>query len=156
MRVILLATLTAVLLLGACAKARDSKLNPFNWFQRSAPVDTLEPEEGYDALTDNRILVDQVVGLVIEAIPGGAVVRATGLPPTQGYWSAELLPENDGVPVNGELSFRFVVAPPPDVSRVSTVQSREISVAVYLSNIDLAEVRRITVLGARTSRSAAR
>lgn len=156
MRFALFALLTAALLLGGCAKARDSRLNPFNWFQRSEAAATLEPAGGYKVATDLRPLVDQVLSLVIEPVPGGALVRATGLPATQGYWSAELVAVADGVPVNGVLTFRFVTTPPPAPSRVSTQQSREITAAVFVSAIDLAAVRQITVLGSRTSRSTRR
>lgn len=155
MRIPLSAALMALLLLTACAKVRDSRLNPFNWFQKSA-VTTLEPKGGYSTAADTRPLVDQVLSLVVEPVAGGAIVRATGLPPTQGWWSADLVADAEGKPVDGVLTFRFVLAPPPNPAPVSTQQSREITAGVYLSTIDLAEVREITVVGARNARSTRR
>lgn len=155
MRRSLLAAMTALLLVSACAKMRESRINPFNWFQRSTET-TLAPAAGYVTPTDDRLLVDQVLDLVVEPIPGGVILRATGLPPTQGFWDAELVPENGGKPVDGVLTYRFAVAAPPEAKPVSTQPSREIIVAIFLSNIDLEPIRMITVQGARNARSVRR
>ena len=156
MKLPLIAALTALLLVSACAKVGASKLNPFNWFQGSRPAATLAPKEGYVVVTDDRALIDQVLTLSVEPLPGGAIVRATGLPPTQGYFDAALIADNDGDPVDGVLTYRFVVSPPPTAAPVSTQASREITAAVYISDIVLAQVRQITVQGARDARSSSR
>jgi hypothetical protein len=154
----LLAAMIAVLLVGACGGTGSSRLNPFKWFSRTTEEPgTLEPKGGYAAaLADNRALVDQVLTLMVERMPGGAIVRATGLPPTQGWWDAELVAENDGKPVDGVMSYRFVIAAPRDATRSSTQQSREVTVATYLSDVKLAAISRITVTGARNSLSTRR
>lgn len=148
MRKPLIVALAAVLALGACAAARESRLNPANWFGRSAPeAPTLAPAGGYaPRVVDNRPPVEQVTFAALERIPGGAILRATGLPPTQGWWDAELVAETEGVPA-GTLAFRFVVAGPRTPQPVSTPQSREVTVATYLSDIALREVRQIVVRG---------
>lgn len=155
----LLAALMLTVALGACG-FRQSKLNPFNWFgnsqQQAVPAQ-------YDPATGQKIvpqatpgMVAQVTDLVVERRPGGALVRATGLPPTQGWWNAGLKAENDGVPVKGVLTFRFVIAPPPGATPVSTPQSREVTVAIYLSDAQLAGVTQITVTGTENARSSRR
>jgi len=154
MRIALLAVMAALLILPSCGKVRESRLNPFNWSR--AEVTTLEPKGGYATASDNRLLVDQVLTLVIEPMPGGAIVRASGLPPTQGYWSAELVPENNGDPVDGVLTFRFVVYPPPRPAAVSTQVSREITAGYYLSTQRLAQISRINVQAQNTALSVRR
>lgn len=148
MRLLLLAAMTALLILPGCGKIANSRFNPFNWAKTE--VTTLEPEGGYDVTTDTRPLIDQVLSVAVEPMPGGAIVRAKGLPPTQGYWSAELVPENDGEPVDGVLTLRFVVYAPPEVAPVSTQASREITVGYFLTDIELDRIARINVQGQRT------
>ena len=74
--------------LAGCAGVRKSKLNPFNWFKKSEPRETIVlPGES----TDPRALVETVLSMTVEPMPGGAIVRARGLTPTQGWWDAELV-----------------------------------------------------------------
>lgn len=149
-------SLALALALSGCGIGK-SKLNPFNWFH-TEEVTTLDPKEGYpDVKTDPRELVAQVTALEIKPTQGGAIVSATGLPPTQGWWGAELLAENDGKPVDGTITYRFVVAWPdpgaPAGSRTGTPQSREVTVAAFINNVRLAEVGKIVVIGAGNQRS---
>lgn len=155
MRTPALAAMAALLFLGACGGVAQSRLNPLNWFQASAP-ETLEPRRGWAAVEDNRALVADVTDLTVERFPGGAIVRATGLPPTQGWWDAELVPDNDFRPVDGVLSFRFVVAAPRGPARTGTPVSREVTAGIVVSNFKLAETRQITVTGASNARSSRR
>lgn len=155
MRLPVIGMLVVALTLGACASVRESRLNPLNWFGRSqagAPAQAVLAGE----VVDPRNLVDQVTELEVARQPGGAIVRATGLPPTQGFWNADLVAENNGDPVDGVLTYRFVISEPLAQQRVSTQQSRELTAATYLSDIALAEVRQIVVVGARNSRSSRR
>ncbi len=154
MRIALLAAMTALMILPACGKVRDSRFNPFNWSR--AEVTTLEPKGGFRVTADNRQLVDQVLTLAVEPMPGGAIVRATGLPPTQGYWQADLVPENDGEPVDGVMTLRFVVYPPPEPTPSSTQPSREITVGFFLTDQQLARISRLTVQGQQTALSVRR
>lgn len=154
MRRPLLAALSVVVLVGACGTVRESRLNPFNWFGGSTEA-TMTPAPQSGDAQDRRPLVEQVTGLVVEAIPGGAIVRATGLPPTQGYWSGKLV-EDKVASTPQNLVFRFVLLPPPAQSPVSTVASREVRVATYLSDIRLAQLRQVTVTAANNARSSRR
>lgn len=130
--------------LTGCARVADSRLNPFNWFGGSESEETVAATE---VDTDPRPRVAQVTSLTIEPTPTGAIIRATGLPPTQGWYAAALVPETDG-PVNGEMVYVFRAVPPLDREPVSTVQSRELSVAQRLTANELAETRLVRVIGA--------
>ena len=147
----LLAALTLVLALGACGAIRESRLNPFNWFgrsERAQPVAVKQVVPG-----DPRQLMQDVTALVLDRSAGGVIVRATGLPPTQGYWKAQLVPR----PVDkGVLIYDFLVFPPVTPADVSTPQSREITVAVFVSDFKLQEVSQITVQGKNGARTARR
>lgn len=150
-------SLALALALSGCGQ---SKLNPWNWFKHEQ-VMTLAPKEGYpDVKEDPRELIAQVTALEVKQTQGGAIVAATGQTPTQGWWGAKLLAENDGKPVDGVMTYRFVVAWPdpqsPAASRVSTPQSRDVTAAAFIDNVMLAEVKKIVVIGADTQRSISR
>ncbi len=146
----LVTALCATLALGACSSVGKSRLNPFNWFGRSEQVQVSAPTA--DA-ADPRALVAQVTDLTLERMPGGVIVRATGLPPTQGYWQAELVAR----PIeDGKITYDFRVFPPITPQASSTTQSREVIVGAFLSNIKLDRIRQITVQGANNARTTSR
>lgn len=142
---------TLVIALAGCGGLRDSKLNPFNWFKRSevrVAVDV--PEDP----SDTRPLAETVLDLKVEPIPGGAIVRARGLPPTQGWWDAELVlkPTDE----TGVLVYEFRLSPPDQPTDANVPRSREIDVAIYVSDYKLEFVNEIVVQGATNARSASR
>ena len=148
MKTSLLAAMVMMVLLGAC----QSRLNPFNWFGRSAPVEKVLVTDAEAA--DPRLLVDEVLSLDIEAFPGGAIIRAEGRNPTQGYWDAELVArpiETDGV-----LIYDLRMLPPVERTDVNTQRSRQVAVAVSLSDVKLDGIREIIVQGARNARAVRR
>ncbi|NCO22699.1 MAG: hypothetical protein GW905_12030 [Rhodobacterales bacterium] len=153
----LIATVLILGTLAGCGRVAESRLNPFNWFGNSRSTATLEPESGYAiAEADRRRMVDQVTELQIERTPGGAIIRATGLPVEQGYYDGELVSLSDGEPVNGVLEYHFRIRPPLTPTRVSTVRSREVVVGLFISNQKLAEVREIRVIAQRNTRAVRR
>ncbi|MCB1522962.1 MAG: hypothetical protein KDJ23_02595 [Rhodoblastus sp.] len=157
MKLAVTGALVLTLVVSGCAKVRDSKFNPVNWFGRSKAVATAPANPVVPGRPDDgRLLVDQVTELEVARQPGGAIVRASGLPPTQGWWDAALVPENDGLAVDGVITYRFVVAAPPKAKRVSTPQSRELTAAIFLSDMRLQDVRQIVVVGTQNSRSVRR
>ena len=137
--------------LGGCGGLRDSKLNPFNWFRKSEPRETIILP---DKAVDDRGLVDAVLSLAVEPIPGGAIVRARGQLPVQGYWKAELVP----LPLteNGSQVYEFRIFPPPGRTDVNTPQSRQVDVAIFISDVKLQNVREIVVQGATNARASRR
>lgn len=146
-----IAVLTLVALLGGCAAARESRFNPMNWFGKSEQVERVElPQKP----ADDRDLVRNVLSMAVEPVPSGAIIRATGLPPSQGWWKADLVAQP--VTEDGTLVFDFRILPPPSPTAVNTPQSREVVAATHLSHAKLANVRRIVVQGLEDARSAGR
>jgi hypothetical protein len=152
MRKTALAAMTLVLLLGACGGLRDSRFNPINWFGGARDGRAVEDA---GPVGDGRELVAQVIQFSVEPAVGGAVLRATGLPPTQGWYEGELVlvPDEDKP---DELLFRFVIRAPVIPNRVSTQQSREVTVARFVSDYRLEGIRRITVTAEGNARTVSR
>lgn len=151
------AALAALVFVSACGWAAESRLNPFNWFGRSTEAEvTLVPPGGYLDARDFRQPVVTVTEMALERRPGGAILRAAGLPPTQGWWDVELRPENDERPVNGVLTYTFVAAEPRSQMPAGTPQSREVTVARFIEDHRLQGVREVRVQGATNARSARR
>ena len=152
-----LAGLAALMVLSACATVRDSSLNPVNWFGRSTDEPTLMPAGGWPSEVDNRALVDQVTELSVHPVSGGAMVRAVGLPPTQGWWDVELRPVGGELrAVDGVLRLEFVAAEPRRTRPQGTPVSREVAAALFIPNARLDGMRQITVGGSRNARTVSR
>lgn len=112
MRLTLSALLISSMALGGCAAVRDSRVNPFNWFggSRSEAVATAPTEASTNPLipaqraglfarkrAEREIYlgtpIDTVSDLVIERVPGGAIIRATGVSQSQGLYEVRLTPK---------------------------------------------------------------
>jgi len=141
-----LLVLTVVAALAGCGGMRDSRLNPFNWFKKSELRESIVLPQ---AQADARPLVEAVLDLKVEPIPGGAIVRARGRTPTQGWWQAELVPVE--VEDSGILVYEFRLIPPVGRTDVNTPQSREVDVAIYVSDYKLEFLREIVVQGANNA-----
>lgn len=146
--VLVVATLS---LLSGCDAIGNSRFNPVNWGGGDAP-ESLIPVETVIVI-DDRPLVNQVTELVAEPVPGGIILRATGLPPTQGFWAGDLVVEPRDDISDGVLAFKFKVLPPLEPQPAASTQTREIVVAEVLSDQALSGFRRITVIGAQNERS---
>ncbi len=158
--ILLISTLT----LTACSTVRDSAVNPFNWFG-SSRAETLGPKDSANPLIPERRLgilatarekeaeyfgipFDQVTDLTVERVPGGALIRATGLAARQGYFDVRLTSANeDGLPVDGVLTFRLEGVRPAENTPVGPAATREVVVARHLTDQDLKGVRAIRVEG---------
>ncbi|NBB98819.1 MAG: hypothetical protein GVY34_11780 [Alphaproteobacteria bacterium] len=150
-----LAALVLVLALGACGSGGWSRLNPMTWFSNDAE-ETIAPSGGWQTATDRRALVPVVRELEVLRTPEGAVIRASGVTATQGWWDVELRPVNDERPMDGALVYEFVLAAPRQSTGTGPEQSRSVNAAVKVSNAKLAGVRRIVVRGAQNARSVRR
>ena len=81
--------LVAALVLTSCGRIRDSRINPFNWFGRAearqldgSESNPLIPRRSALAareVPDTRTRVGSVTNLVVERLPGGAIIRATAV-----------------------------------------------------------------------------
>jgi hypothetical protein len=150
----LVAAFLAMMALSACSGISQSRLNPFNWFGGSKQ-ELMTPEE-MAVVPDGRTLIDQVVSFSVEPAQGGAILRATGLTPTQGFWDGELVAQNDERAIDGVLTYAFHVREPAGFEQVNTERSREVVVAKFVSNYRLSGVRSIRVLADRNARTAKR
>lgn len=139
--------------LAGCGSIADSRLNPFNWFGGSGTADarTFVPPDPVEA--DPRPQVAEITSLTLEPTPGGAILRATGLPPTQGYWDGALVAEHRGEPVDGTMTYQFRIQQPAAPWPASTRRSRDVVVGVFLTDQSLRGVSRIVVSAAANSRS---
>jgi hypothetical protein len=146
-----LALILSVALAG-CGAVRESRLNPFNWFGRSAPAEKVAVQT--DPAADPRPLVETVTDMKVDSFPGGAIVRATGLTPTQGWWEAELVAQP--IDEKGVLVLEFRLLPPVTPTDVNTPKSRTVTVGTSLSDIKLAQISKIIVQGETNARASAR
>ena len=146
-------TLATALVLTGCARVSESRLNPFNWFGGSDTEESVSPVEVVE--TDPRPRVAQITALAVERTPTGAIVRATALPPSQGWHSAALVPVND-TPINGVMTYVFRAIPPETPQPAATARSREITAARALSVQQLALIRSVRVEGALNARTVRR
>lgn len=151
MRKALGGVLIATLLLGGCSAARESRLNPFNWFGADAAAEPGQAAPAPTRAADPRPLVADIVSARLEPIPGGAILHAVGLPPAQGYWQADLVEEPGATAGRRIYSLR---AQGPLVARPAAgpARAREITAALFLSDQALAGLREIVVEGATGSR----
>lgn len=158
-------TLFAVLTLSlsACGAIRDSRVNPFNWFGQSRSVATTAPEQTNPLIpkrggffsrggAEEEIYVgrpfEQITDLTVERIPGGAIIRATGLAARQGIYSVQLTPQNEEEePVDGVLTYRLEGVRPKANTPVGTVPTREVIAGRKLTDQQLRNVRVIRVEG---------
>lgn len=153
--------LSLCLAISGCAQISGSRFNPLNWFGPSQnvaqPADAaapdaalrpLVPENRQVAITDARVLVGQITELRIEPLPSGAIIRATGIAATQGFFNAELVPV--GVE-NGRLTLEFRVESPTGFAPTGTVATRRITVAYEIDTAGLADIRSIRVQAAQNA-----
>lgn len=162
------ALLVSTLVLTGCATVRDSRVNPFNWFGNARSEPLTQTEVNTNPLIPSKVGLfasarakqavytgqpfDQVTDLTIERVPGGAIVRVTGLAARQGIYDVRLTPENEGeLPVDGVLTYRLEGVSPATNTAVGQQPTREVVAARKLTNQDLAGVRSIRVEGERNA-----
>lgn len=133
--------LIVVATLAGCARVAESRFNPINWFGRSERTEVVIT----DPDADPRPLVAEIITLRVEPVPGGAIIRATGLPPRQGYYDGALLPVGREIAENGVLNYEFRASQPLEQTRVSTQRSREVVVGRFVSDQTLAGASQIRV-----------
>ena len=139
------AGIAALAMLSGCQSVRESNLNPGNWFGGNDDDQMVNATTVSDPFVSVP-LIPRVTNVIVEETPGGAIIRAVGLPPEQGWFGAELVSESGGRPVDGVLRYAFVALPPLTPAPVSTEQSREIVVGRFISSRTLANTREIQVV----------
>lgn len=140
--------ITAILSLAAC----ESRINPLNWFggEREQRI-TVNPDAAASLVDeDGRTLASEITQLSVEQTTSGAIVRATGVTPAQGYFDAELVLVER---TETSIVFEFRVAAPLDAG---TAGLQTISVGAEVTVAELAGVRSITVISQSNRRSVGR
>ncbi len=146
--------------LAACSGGGGSlgNFNLANWFSgggaqsATAVRRSLAPRRGYAAYVETRPLIAQVSGLWVDKTSSGAIVRATGLAPHQGFHSADLVIAKSSR--KGVLTFEFRAQPPGSATSGGPAYLREITAGTFLSHAQLNGIRRIRVIAAQNSRTA--
>ena len=173
MRNITSALLVASLVLAGCGTVRESRFNPLNWFGRGqvepvaapAEVNPLIPPSRGGLFANRRAnapkaadapLAAQVGDLSVERIAGGALIRATAVSDTVGAFMVTLVPENDGQPVDGVLTYTLRAYTAPAGTVPMPERARSHVAAIRVSDQDLAGVRTIRVQAARNAATSAR
>jgi hypothetical protein len=78
----------------------------------------------------------------------GMIIRVDGVAPTQGYYSAALVPLRDGSPdAAGLISFAFMAVPPSTPQAVGPARSRQLTAAVFIPTLALKDLRGFRVAG---------
>ncbi|MGB3243647.1 MAG: hypothetical protein WBB25_03895 [Sulfitobacter sp.] len=170
----LLASLLVVTLFLSACGFRDSRINPLNWFGRGQSVPIAEqtqqntnpliPRKGGLFTRDRSADADyagrpfeQVTGLVVERVPGGAIIRATGLAARQGIYDVRLTPANeDELPVDGVLTYRLEGIRAAQPTPVGAVATREVVAARKVTDQALSGVGQIRVEGQQNAQVARR
>ena len=81
----------------------------------------------------------------------GVIVRIDAVAPTQGYYSATLVPVNDGRPDQaGIVTFRLVAVPPAAPQAVGPERTRKMTAAAFMPTLALKSARAIRVAGGGT------
>jgi hypothetical protein len=99
-------------------------------------------------------VVEEVLTLSASPTPAGVIVSTVGLPPTQGWWRAELVRVPSGNPSVYAMEFRLL--PPLVPRRAGTPPSREVLGGTFLTQGELAGIATIAVLGRSNSRIVSR
>ncbi len=159
-------TLCAALTLAGCSTISNSSLNPFNWFGSSTVEPTspaidpatgqirpLVPVGGTVGPVDDRVLVPDITDLVIEQTQEGAIIRATGIAPTQGYYNAQLVRVSF---LDGVLTYELRANDPVALEPTGSVASRTLNVATSVGSATLNAVRTVRVVGQTTTRVVSR
>jgi len=161
--------LCGCLVLSACGGGlSNSWVNPVNWFGNSRS-EAIDPRRATNPLIPPPRLterpkpvyagqpVDQITDLRVERLPGGAVVRVTGVTDVIGYFDVRLEPDNaQGDPVDGVLGYTLRAVRPARTVGVGGAAARTVNAAVSLTDQQLSGVRQIIVRGARNQRTTRR
>ena len=143
--------------LSGCARVSESKLNPLNWFDR-APETTagetvqrkpLVPAQAEVTIIDARVLIETLSSAYHEPSSDGAILRATGIAASQGYFNAELVLVDI---TNGVLTYDFRVEAPTGYDAIGSAASHQITVATAIDSASLRGVRGVVVRGVNESK----
>ena len=159
----------AALILPGCS----TNLNPVNWFGPSEPAQAPAPTaENPNPLIPERTGIFQnrgaqqviylgtpvasVSSVLVERVPGGAIIRAEGVASVQGVFDVRLTPATaDEIPEDGVLTYRLEGVHPAGAT-AGPANTREVIAARSVTDRTLAGVRSIRVEGAQNAQAVRR
>lgn len=176
MRKTMILTLVAATTLAGCSGFRESRANPGNWFtgERAAErkaareadlaansvTNPLIPEQRASIFRRNPeseiyegTAIHTVSSVSVEPASGGSIIKATGTALRQGAYDVRLTAENDGVPVDGVLTYRLEAIQPTNRQQ-GPEQTRRVAAADFVSTQSLSAVSSVRVLGASNAQTA--
>ncbi len=139
--------------LSGCARVSESKFNPLNWFGRAPEVAAegtvarkpLVPAQAEVTIVDARVLIETLSSASLEPSTNGAILRATGIAASQGFFNAELVLADV---TNGILTYDFRVERPSGYEAIGSANSRQITVATVIDAAVLRGIKAVVVRGA--------
>jgi hypothetical protein len=149
------------LILAACGAQRGNRAEPAAVAENTNP---LIPERS-DSIFSRR---DQVVvypgtpietvsAVLVERVPGGAIIRAEGVAGVQGVYDVRLTPATeDEVAEDGVLTYRLEGIRPAGTAAVGPPNTREVIAARRVTDRSLEGVRSIRVEGLQNAQSVRR
>lgn len=139
--------------LSACSNASSSNLNPFNWFGGNEDeVSEIEPRGGYDDQVDARPIVGTIKSVSTVESPYGVIVHVVAQMPTQNYFDLDLIEAASNDP--RELVFELRGWRPATPGVVGTELQRQVDLATFVSEQNIAPIRTIRIKGATNSMTA--
>jgi hypothetical protein len=149
---ILVLCVTLALLLAGCGSSRGNSGAPV---APSANANPLIPERSDSIFSRrNQVVVypgtpiETVSAVVVERVPGGAIIRAEGVAGVQGVYDVRLTPANqDETAEEGVLTYRLEGIRPQGAPAVGPPNTREVLAARQVTNRALEGVRSIRVEG---------
>ncbi|MEM7733110.1 MAG: hypothetical protein AAF280_10040 [Pseudomonadota bacterium] len=100
-------------------------------------------------------LVDQVTSLEIKRTTTGGIVSVSGLTTRQGAFDVRLVPRNQGIPVDGVLTYELRALQPIETLQ-GPERTRRIQAAAPLSVQELELIRTVQVVARRNTRTSRR
>lgn len=165
MQRLMAALLIATLGLAGCGRYSESKWNPVNWTNSGTPV-TLEPEGGYNQVSDIRPNIPQILSAEWQPLNEGRLLVVRGFAPIEGYHDVALItavaqprdklePDPDGV-----LRLRMVAWPPAPETPAARIPANPvngaITAALAIGHNTLAKINRVEITSASNVVSLAR
>lgn len=163
MRIVVLCLAISVMGVSAC----NSRYNPVNWFGGSEEVEVegqntnplIPAKSGFSSRPEEQypgIPVAKVTELKVERIADGAIIRASGVAYVQGAFAVKLMPQNEGKPVKGVLTYDLMAIHPAGGYGGGAENTRLVTVAHSLTDQQLEGVRTIKVVAIENARQARR
>lgn len=84
----------------------------------------------------------------------GHIVRVEAVAPTQGYFSAALVPTGGGVPdQNGVMSYMLMARPPTGPQAVGPERTRELHAAIFVPTLALRDMNAVRITAPNTTQT---